>query len=77
MTWKQIKQPEDPDWVEWIDEIIHDKVCIGEICVWQNMDGYFNASVTWFYNGWRVVKSLEATTIESAKTEAEQWARGE
>ena len=72
MTWKQIKQPEDPDWVEW-HSIVDVKVTI--LKVWQRMDGLFQASID--SGGLRGTKVLEATTIESAKIEAEHWARGE
>jgi len=76
MTWKQIKQPEDPEWVEWHKEIktLFDDLNI--LRIWHRTDGYFIASIT-DLSGDRAMKALEATTIESAKIEAEQWARGE
>jgi len=79
MTWKQIKQPEDPDWVEWHKEITIFKWDVERkfmLKVWQNMDGYFSVAMV-DKNNYRMVKALGSTTIESAKSEAEKWARGE
>ena len=81
MTWKQIKQPEDPDWVEWHKEIAIPTRGLNILKLWHRMgcarmNGYFSASIT-DLSGHRCIKILQATTIESAKTEAEQWARGE
>ena len=73
MTWKQIKQPEDPDWVEWHKEIL---IEVTLLKVWQRGDGFFQASIT-YPSTLRSVRVLDATTIEAAKLEAEKWARGE
>ena len=76
MNWKQIKQPEDPDWVEWHKEVMSPEWGRVMLKVWQNMEGYFNVSMTFPYKK-RFVKALDSTTIEAAKLEAEKWARGE
>jgi len=74
--WKQIKQPEDPNWVEWHKEVMSPNLGEAMLKVWQNMDGYFSASMV-SHDYYRAVKALNSTTIESAKIEAEHWARGE
>ena len=76
MTWKQIKQPEDPE--EWSVEITmpHREAPIAHLTIWKNLRGRFTAAIIWL-DGYGRLTDLKATTIESAKIEAEQWARGE
>jgi len=75
MTWKQIKIPEDPDWVEWHKEISAKDITPCTIKVWQRSDGGFYASFT--YDGTRATRELKAANIEDAKREAEKWWTGQ
>lgn len=71
--WTQIKQSEEPDWIESHKEMMTHQGRI-MLKVWQRSDGYFFASAT-KPNGDRSITGLDAPILEHAQKEAERWAR--
>ena len=73
--WKQIKQPEEPDWQEWEKEVMSSRYGRCTLRVWIASSGYWSA-VAINQKGERATKSLCSETIEDAKQESLNWVTG-
>ena len=72
MTWKQIKHPDDPNWVEWYKETTNPSWGRVILRVWQ--DEAIRGSITSDEFD-HVAVVFDVSTIEEAKKRAEQWVK--